>query len=362
MKKVLILSIYPAPYRVELFEELKREFNTNVFFESFGGDFRETEWFSKGNYHLIDTDEGLKTFTSSIKSIKSYSLVAFYDFTTNTSIKLILKCIFKKIPYTVNCDGVMMSPHGNPVSDLIKKFLVSHASACFASGESAKKYFLRYGAKEKNIHIHTFSTLHSCDISERPQTAAEKSALRKKLGLPDDKFISIAVGRFIPLKRYNEFITEWRNMPETHLLLLVGSGPEEEKYRKTISDSHIKNVIIEGFHPKEELFEFYKASDLFVHPTSYDVWGLVVNEALACGLPVVSSDHCVSALELIVDGKNGYKVPMGDDALMCERIRSISADKELYENMGSAAIETIKDYTVENMAEKHACVFKTLLK
>ena len=361
MNKSLILSIYPAPYRAELFEILKRRFNADVFFESAGGDFREDQWFFAGDYYLLDTKEGEKAFDSSAKHINEYRFAAFYDFTTKTAVKLILKCIFKKIPYTVNCDGVLMAKHGNPLFDLMKRFLISHASACLASGENAKKYFLKYKAKEENIFVHTFSTLHTGDILNAPIKSDEKSALRKKLGLPENKFISIAVGRFIPLKRYNELIAEWRNMPDNHLLLLIGSGTEEEKYHETIKNNNIKNVIIEGFHQKSELFEYYKASDILVHPTSYDVWGLVINEAMACGLPIVSSNRCVAALELIENGKNGYCVPMSDDKSMCERIKTIAENNLLYEKMTFAVLETIKNYTIENMAERHTYVFEKLV-
>lgn len=360
MKKIFILAIYPAPYRMELFEQILHNFDADIFFESSGGDFRENEWFSKGNYYLLDTKEGLSAFKSAVKNIYSYDFAAFYDFTTKPAIKLITKCIIKHIPYVINCDGVMMSPHGNPVFDAIKRFLVSHASACLASGENAKNYFLRYGAKESRIHKHTFSTLHNGDVLSAPIEAKEKSELRKKLGLPEDKFISIAVGRFIPLKRYDYLIKEWRNMPENHILLLIGSGSEEEKYHEIIKSYNINNVIIEKFHPKEELFEFYKAADVFVHPTSYDVWGLVLNEAFACGLPAVVSDHCVAGIELIIDSENGYLVPMGDDKLMCEKVSALEKNKVLFGDMSKNALKTIKNYTIENMAKTHISVFEEL--
>ena len=362
MKKLLILAIYPAPYRVELIESLKREFYTDVFFESTSGDEREQIWFSEGSFHIINTKNGAVQFKKATKNITSYNLVVFYDFSTKNSVRLILKCILKKIPYVINCDGIMLSPHGNPVFDLVKKVLISHASACLASGENAKKYFLKYSAKENRVFTHTFSTLHSEDILETPVVRTEKNELRKKLGLPQDRFISIAVGRFIPLKRYDCLISEWKNMPENHLLLLIGSGTEEEKYREIIKNNGIKNVVIESFYPKDELFNYYKASDAFVHPTSYDVWGLVLNEAFACGLPAIVSDHCVAGLELIKNGENGFLVPMGNDALLCENVIKISKDDSIYDSMSRAALNTIMNYTIENMAKTHINVFRELIK
>ena len=139
-------------------------------------------------------------------------------------------------------------------------------------------------------------------------------------------------------------------MPKGCTLLLVGGGAEEEKYRAVIRENAIENVIIEGYTPREKLFDYYKAADVFVHPTSFDVWGLVVNEAMACGLPVVVSDHCVAGLELISDGENGYRIPMGDDVQLCRRVSEITGDAGLYGKMSRNVLKTIRPYTLSNMA------------
>lgn len=362
MKKLLILSIYPAPYRAELFEYFFEKFNTTVFFEHSGGDARAAEWFVKGEYYLLDTKEGREKYKFSMKHINQYNLVAVYDYSTKEGINLILKCRQKGVPFVVNSDGAMLTAHGNVVKDFLKRFLLSKASACLASGEMAKKYFLQLGVAEGKIYIHTFSTLHSEDILPSLISQHEKRVIRNKLGLPTDKKIAIAVGRFIPLKRYQELIEAWKGMPQDYLLLLIGGGEEESNYRKCIADKDINNVILEGFHPKKELFEFYKASDVFVHPTCYDVWGLVVNEAMACGLPVVVSDHCVAGLELIKNGENGYLVALGNDKEIGEKVMQVCEQSNIYESMAQAALETIRPYTIENMADTHKNVFKEILK
>lgn len=361
MKKLLILSIYPAPYRAELFEYFFQEFDTIVFFEHSAGDARVAEWFAKGDYYLLDTTEGRKKYQLSMKQIDQYDLVGIYDYSTNEGIKLILKCRQKRVPYVVNSDGAMLTAHGNAVKDVLKRLLLSKANAFLASGEMAKKYFLRLGAAEKNIYIHTFSTLHNEDILPCPVSKNEKELIRKKMGLPINKKIAIAVGRFIPLKRYQELIEAWKIVPQDYVLLLVGGGEEEANYRKYIMDNSINNVILEGFHPKSELLEYYKAADVFVHPTSYDVWGLVVNEAMACGLPVVVSDHCVAGLELVKDGRNGYLVALGNDTEIANRVMQICEQSDVYDIMAEEALETIRLYTIENMADTHIGVFKEIL-
>lgn len=358
-KKILIFAIYPAPYRVNLFELFYEKYDCDVFFVKSNGDERNEKWFTNGRYYTLDSLEGKKAYKN--KVLKSYDAVVFYEYSMPEAVKLIIECRLKGVPYVINCDGVMLTEHGNLFKEIIKRFLISGAVGCLASGEHAKQYFLKYGAKEEKISLHTFSTLNAEDILAEPVSADRKKQLRKKLGLPSETKIAIAVGRFIPLKRYNELITAWSKMPENCYLLLIGGGDEETAYRATIERLNLKNVIIEPFHPKEMLFDYYKASDVFVHPTSYDVWGLVVNEAMACGLPVIVSDHCIAGRELIKNGENGYVIPMGDDGEMCKKTGEVLSNEQNCNNMAQNALKTIRPYTMGNMAKVQMEVFDKIL-
>ncbi|MBQ7172514.1 MAG: glycosyltransferase family 4 protein [Clostridia bacterium] len=348
-KKILVVGVYPAPYRTNLFLKLAEVYDVTVVFEHAGGDERNTEWFTSGKYIILDTEEGQKAFAS--LNLKEFFAVILYEYSVPAARKLIVQCKLKRIPYVINCDGVMLTPHGNPVKDLYKRFLISGASAYLASGEHAKEYFLRFGAKEERIHIHPFSALVPEDFVDAPLSDEGKRTLRKKLGLPVDGKLAIGVGRFIPLKRYAELIAAWAEMPADCNLLLVGGGREEEHYRAIIEEKNLSNVILEPFRTPVELRDYYRAADLFVHPTSYDVWGLVLNEAMASGLPVVASDHCIASLELIRDGENGYRTPMGNEKILCERARELLENPQKRAAMAKEALATIQFYTLENMAK-----------
>ncbi len=357
--KLLIMAIYPAPYRMGLFEYFAADFDIDIFFEQSGGDQRNKEWFKGGNYFCLDTAQGIESFKE--VNVKNYDLAVFYDYTGKQSMKLIIQCKRKKVPYIINCDGVMMTNHGNVLKDLIKRYFIKSARYCFASGVNAKKYFLKYGAKEKNIAIHTFSTLNKEDILKEPLSQAKKIEAREKLGLQKTVKIAIAVGRFIPLKRYNELIAQWKDMPTNYKLLLVGNGEQKELYEQTIKNLKLKNVIIRDFAQKEKLLEYYRAADIFIHPTSYDVWGLVVNEAMSQGLPCVVSDHCIAGLELIKDGENGYLVKMGDDKAAVTRAKEIFQNAQICKTMSVNALKTIDTYTIENMAKIHIEKFSEIV-
>ena len=90
--------------------------------------------------------------------------------------------------------------------------------------------------------------------------------------------------------------------------------------------------------------------------TRYDIWGLVVNEALACGLPIISTYQCLASLEMIEEGKNGYLTSVDDIALMAKYINDIKQTSRLFD-MGYNAIATAKKYTFSTMANAHISAF-----
>ena len=134
----------------------------------------------------------------------------------------------------------------------------------------------------------------------------------------------------------------------------VGGSPTEE-YLRLQQENHLKNVHFIGFCDKEKLKEYYQASDIFVLPTREDIWGLVINEAMANGLPVITTDRCVAGLELVRDGENGYIVPVGDVDVTTDAIQKVFQGD--IEQMGLKSLETAQRYTIEAMADAHMRVF-----
>jgi glycosyltransferase involved in cell wall biosynthesis len=95
------------------------------------------------------------------------------------------------------------------------------------------------------------------------------------------------------------------------------------------------------------------AADLFVLPTRFDIWGLVINEAMACGLPIVTTDQCLAGVEL-VNAENGRIVPIDDVGALEAACIEFIDNPTVTERATQSSLETIKDHTIENMAAVHA--------
>lgn len=358
LNKVLILSTIPAPYRTGVFDLLNEKYDTTVFFERLFDDNRNSEWFVKNDrYTLLDSKNSRGFYNKIVKGIKEYDLVLAYEYSTLKSMKLMIRCIINKVPYAINCDGAQLRP--DLLKDCFKRFFIKRSAANLANGRSAKEYFLYYGSKEANIYFHNFSSLYDKDILTSTITAEEKSLIKDRIKI-ENKKIAIAVGRFIPLKRYDVLIKAWKKVNPEYKLIIIGGGEEKENYENLIRQNNLNNIMLVDYKNKEELKEYYKAADLFVHPTSSDVWGLVINEAMSYGLPVITTDKCVAGLELIKDNENGFIVPVGDIEKLAQKINIILNDDILQKKMANKNLEVIKPYTIENVAKNHIDTFERI--
>ena len=171
------------------------------------------------------------------------------------------------------------------------------------------------------------------------------------------KKIAITVGQFIHRKGFDVLLNAWAKCDKEYELYIIGATPTKE-YLDIKEKLHLENVYFEGFKTKEELNCYYQAADLFVFPTREDIWGLVVNEAMANGLPVITTDKCVAGLELIKNGENGYIVPTENQDELAKRINELLSNDWLLENMAKDNLQKIRRYTVEKMANVHASILK----
>ncbi len=116
------------------------------------------------------------------------------------------------------------------------------------------------------------------------------------------------------------------------------------------------NVHFVNYCSKTELSNYYKAADIFVLPTRYDSWGLVVNEAMSYGLPVVTTDCCGAGLE-VLDHQHITIVPSDNAVALNHAISTIFDNEELRIQLGNRNLEYAREHTIEKMVRDHICVF-----
>lgn len=344
--KILAFADFPSPYRVEVFKGLAKEYDMLVVFDKMSDQNRNAAWFCKNtglNSISLLEEAGRMQFEKELKQIKKYDLVLAYDYHIKNAIRLEIDCIKNKVPYIMNLDGAFIRK--NFIKNIIKRYLVTHAAGYFASGNHAAEYFKYFGADENKIYYHPFTSLHADEVLKEPLSETEKTRYKKKLGVDKSKMV-LTIGQFIHRKGFDVLLEAWnKELDESCSLVIVGGGEEENQYRQYIADHNLENVQLVGFKQKEEIFEYYKAADLFVLPTREDIWGLVINEAMACGLPVISTNMCLGAVELIENGINGYIVPVNNSNELTEAMKKLlCVDSSV---IGIVNLQKITNYTYD---------------
>ena len=170
----------------------------------------------------------------------------------------------------------------------------------------------------------------------------------------------IAIGSFIKRKGMDILIKASKELDNNIKVYIIG-GEITAEYENMLNNLHIDNVTFVNFMEKEKLLNYYRAADLFVLPTREDIWGLVINEALANGLPVITSKYCGAGLELIKNDYNGYIIDNNESPIeYANRINEYCSNDELLKSMSKNSLCSIENYTIENMANQTFEILKKL--
>lgn len=365
--KILFLTNIPTPYRVDFFSELGKLCELTVLYERKTADNRNVKWLNKRannfNGHYLDGKNVGEDSSFSFEIIKflkdqTFDLVVIGGYSTPTGMLAINYLKLKKIPFVLNIDGGLIKKD-NLIKYCIKKYFISSASYWLSPGSSATEYLVHYGAKKNKTYEYPFTSIKEDDIlTEYDLKKIEKSAVRDEIGITEKKVV-ITVGQIIHRKGIDVLIESAKKTKDIGFYI-IGGEPTKE-YQNMVDTWNLQNIHFVGFKTKSELDKYYLAADLFVLPTREDIWGLVVNEAMSKGLPIITTDKCVAGLELIKDGINGYIIPSEDSNKLKQAIENIIYDENALNRISVNNLIKIKKYTIESMVEAHIDIFNKIL-
>ena len=364
MKRILFVTNYPSPYRVNFFDELGKNAQVTVLFSDRieKKTHRDAQWYVEGSGNFQAVQLKRRVFSQGGKDLcvdvcrwlkKSWDAIVVCGYAGPTVMLAIAYLKARKMPFYMEVDGGLIRPD-SPLKYRFKRSLVSSASWWISSGSHTSEYLCHYGAKSDRIFLYPFTSLWQREILPYLPTLEEKQTLRRELGMAEEKIL-LYVGRLTREKGMEALLHAIPALEKNVGVYFVGGEPTQA-HLEFVRAHGLENVHFVPFQKKEPLLRYYRAADLFVLPTHSDVWGLVVNEAMACGLPVITTDRCVAGLELIEPGVNGDLVPVEDVPALSEKIRKIFSGD--YRAMGAAALETIRPYTIENMVQAHLNLFE----
>ena len=363
MDKVILITSNIAPYRLRWCEELSKYFDVTIYYtkdkeKDYNDEFLKHD---SSTCHIAKmknkNDNGLDPLCFDVINIikeNNNSFIIFDGYGPKTNILGLLYCRLKGIDNYTNVDGYPTERKKSEIKEFVKRFVISNlCKGFFCSGEATRQYLISYGANKDKIVIHNLSSITEDRIIKAPINKKEKDEIRKELGINTKKKIVLGVGRFVPLKRFEDLIRAVLKCESECELYLLG-GKATEQYLELSENAD--NIHYLDFVLPEDVDKYYKAANLFVLPSETDVWGLVINEAMAQGLPVIVSDSPVGGHSL-VDG-NGYIFETYNVDELSKDI-DLCLDEKNNKDMSKRSLEIIHDYTIEGMVERQLETIKT---
>lgn len=222
--------------------------------------------------------------------------------------------------------------------------LVRPAAGHLVTGTLAREHQVHFGAQPDTITVFP----NTVDVEHFGRRAdalrAHRAELRRSLGIDADAVVVTQVSRFIPLKGPDEAVeavARARALSERRLhLVLVGSGPMASRLEERARELGL-DVTFAGWRSGDELLEAYAVTDVFLLLSRREPWGIVVNEAAACGLPLVLTDAVGAAADLLVPGENGELVHSGDIEGQARAIARLANDDALRARYGRRSRELV---------------------
>lgn len=220
-------------------------------------------------------------------------------------------------------------------------------------GKSAFEYLRLLGAPADTIFIAPNAVDNAFFATRAASMKRQPSVFLQALGLPA-RFI-LFVGRLVREKGVFELLEAYakldRGLRSEVGLVFAGDGISREELQQRSKRIEPGVVCFPGFAQREDLAGLYALAEGLVLPTHSDPWGLVVNEAMACGLPVIVSSVAGCAADLVEDGWNGYIVPPRDSEKLSLAIDSLLRQPELEKSMSARGLERIRNYSPEACAD-----------
>ncbi|MBL7924970.1 MAG: glycosyltransferase family 4 protein [Bacteroidia bacterium] len=357
MKTVLLITNIPTPYRIPLFNVLdqqmkekgwqlmvvfsgagykRRKFNIDLSQIRFrytilkggvftpGKDSEKTYFFYKGLWGVLRTERPWRIIVSGFSP--ATFTVAFWHFLT--------RCPFLIWSGSIEAEN----RHNGILRRFSRRMLASWASACIAYGSQARKYLENLGVPSDKIRI-GINTVDTGFFSE-------KTAALKALKGPNTTFTFTYIGYLVPrknVKRVLDAVVHLHKRRSDFRLQIIGDGESKTELEKQCREEGLENIVhFYGYKQKEELPAYLSTTDVLLFQTDFDIWGLVLNEAMAAGVCCISTVKAGASHDLIREGENGLVTDFSDALQAAEKMNWAMEHPQEIQRMAAEASRFIR--------------------
>lgn len=368
MKKIILITNIPNPYRVPLFNIMDtlfcyNNYNLQVVFGSQKYSrrlFKITKEELKFTYHILDdkahsfSKDGENTYffykgllRHLIKEKPSCIIVAGFSIST---IKTFLYCKFTRTPYIIWTGTIETEATNLSKIKSFQRFILANAASAFiAYGTRTKQYLQKLTRNKKEVFIamNTVDTNYFFDETEKARALVKEDGVNHFLYL----------GYLVPRKNVELLLYIAKNLLKKRsdfVFDILGEGISKPLLESYVKDNKLEEVVkFHGFKQKNEIPYYFAKSKALLFQTDFDIWGLVLNEAMASGLTCIASINAGAASDLIEDQTTGYIVDYKDIENVSNIIEDIINNPTKYQEMGKRSSKFIRKNVSLELAAKN---------
>lgn len=358
-RKIIFILKQEEPYRTPLLKRIShwKDINLKVFYcdnsylkdESTVSNMNNIISGIQIKFPLIEEKNWFNPYVFKILSDNKPDVVIVGGYYHLTMLFAIFWALIHNVPYIINTESHFLTKR-NIFKLFTKKLLLSliikRASAYLPTGKYAGKYLIYYGADREKIFYFPNTPDVEYFIKESDEYRKKKKEIKRELGI-ENGFILLYIGRLVKEKGLFTLLKAFKEIKKNYkdlALLLVGDGILKDSLKRYLKNNKIEDVYFTGSVPNKEIPRYYAISDIFVLPSFYEPWGVVVNEAMASGLPIILSDKVGSGGDLLKEGENGFSYKSDDSKELTSCIEKFIKNPKMILEMGNQSRKIIKKF------------------
>ena len=219
---------------------------------------------------------------------------------------------------------------------------------CFLPiGKLNGEYFKYFGIDEKKLFSCPYAVDNDFFTKEKGFYQDKAGEIKSFYKIPVDKIVILFAGKFLSKKCPLDLLEAYKRMTnrQSCTLVFVGDGPLSQDMSRFVSENNLRNVYFLGFLNQTEITKIYSITDVFVFPSDFEPFGLVLNEVMCFGIPVIISDQVSAGYDLVRD--NGFTYPAGDITKLTDLLDRMVGDADLRCRMGKRSSEIIAEWSYD---------------
>ena len=230
------------------------------------------------------------------------------------------------------------------------RLLLRQMDGALYIGSHNREYYRHYGLPEEKLHFVPYCVDNEFFQQEAARLRPYRAALRGQFGVADDRPVILFCGKLIPKKQPVLLLQAFKEVRRKHPCALVyaGDGILRREIEELAAREDLPDVHITGFLNQSEVSQAYVAADVLALPSAWgETWGLVLNEGMNFGLPVVASGRVGGAVDLVREKENGYVVPAHDTAALASALTRLVEDQARRARFGRHSLEIIQNWGLD---------------